>query len=140
MELVVSPVGIVRCVYGDAFDLHALGCPQIRRASAVEPDEAGRWWIDLSPVGGPRRIGPYGRRADALSAEVVWLTEHWLIEPVQNSNLRSVNDAGLSRPDRDLDSIGSDRMPGSALRDATPDVTPLPERSSRTCAARGCSC
>jgi hypothetical protein len=53
MELIVSPDGVVRCIYGEDLDLHALGSPQIRRVSAVEPDEAGRWWADLSPVNGP---------------------------------------------------------------------------------------
>ena len=129
MELVVSLAGIVRCVYGEALDLHALGCPQIRRASAVEPDEAGRWWADLSLVGGPQ-LGPFGRRGDALSAEVAWLTEQWLLVPEQFLNPRSVNDAGCLRPDRDLDSVGNDRLPGSALRhQPPPGVTPLPERN-----------
>ncbi len=127
MELVVSPAGILRCVYGEQFDLHALGCPQIRRASAVEPDEPGKWWADLSPVSGPR-IGPFGRRGDALSAEVAWLTEHWLLAPEQFLNPRSVN-AGCLRPDRDLDSVGTDRLPGSALRAPPTDFKPILERN-----------
>jgi hypothetical protein len=127
MELVVSPAGIVRCAYGEDFDLHALGCPQIQRASAVEPDEQGKWWTDLSPVGGPRQ-GPFGRRGDALSAEVVWLTEHWLFVPEQFFNPRSVNE-GFCRPDRDLDSAGTHWLPGSPLRHLPPGVTPIPERN-----------
>jgi hypothetical protein len=129
MELVVSPVGVVRCVYGEALDLHALGCPQIRRASAVEPDEEGLWWADLSPVGGPK-LGPFLQRHDALSVEVAWLSENWLLDPEQFLNPRSVNDAGRLRPDRDLDLVGTDRLPGSALRhQPPPGVTPLPERN-----------
>jgi hypothetical protein len=128
MELVVSAGGIVRCVYGEDLDLHALGCPQIHRASCVEPDEAGRWWADLSPVDGPW-IGPFGRRGEALAAEVGWLTEHWLLGPEQFLNPRSVNE-GCLRPDRDLDSVGTDRMPGSALRAPPPDFKPIPERST----------
>jgi hypothetical protein len=137
MELIVSPDGIVRCVYGEALDLHALGCPQIRRASAVEPDEQGRWWVDLSQVGGPR-IGPFVRRGDAVSVEVAWLTEHWLPGPEQFSNPRSVNE-GFCRPDRDLDPVGTDRLPGSAVRASPPDFKSISERSSRPCAPRACS-
>jgi hypothetical protein len=128
MELVVSPDGIVRCVYGEDLDLHALGNPKIRRASAIEPDEQGQWWADLSPVNGPR-IGPFGRRGDALSAEVGWLTEHWLLGPEQFLNSRSVNEGSL-RPDRHLDSAGTDRLPGSPLCDQPPGITPTPERNS----------
>jgi hypothetical protein len=80
-ELVVSPVGVVRCVYVDDIDLHALGQAHIRRACTVEPDDAGRWWADLSPVGGPPRLGPFARRGDAVAAEVRWLAAQWLCRP-----------------------------------------------------------
>jgi hypothetical protein len=90
MELVVSPAGVVRCVYGELIDLHALGRPQIRRASAVEPDDDGAWWADLSPVGGPPRLGPFARRADAVAAEVAWLVSRWLTAGEPFSNLRSL--------------------------------------------------
>ena len=58
MRLVVDRGGAVRCLYGEAIDLAALGNVSIRRASHVEPDEQGRWWADLGPVGGPR-LGPF---------------------------------------------------------------------------------
>jgi hypothetical protein len=77
MHLVVEPGGKVRCVYGEAIDLHVLGPLHITRASTVEPDEEGRWWADLSPVGGPL-LGPFGRRGQALDAEQEWLIRHWL--------------------------------------------------------------
>lgn len=75
MELVVSPAGIVSLVYSESVDLSALGSPSIRRASHVEPDEAGQWWADLAPVAGPR-IGPFQVRSQALAAETAWLAEH----------------------------------------------------------------
>lgn len=78
MELVVSPGGIVRCVYGEELDLGVLGQMQIRRASSVEPDESGRWWAHLSPAGVPK-LGPFDRRSEALAAEVSWLTHHYLV-------------------------------------------------------------
>lgn len=80
MELLIRAGGEVRCVYGEAIDLHILGQPQITRASTVEPDEQGRWWADLSPVNGPR-LGPFRRRAQALDAEQQWLSRHWLTVP-----------------------------------------------------------
>ena len=51
MELVIRPNGKICCMYGEAIDLAALGKPEIRRASRVEPDELARWWADLAPVG-----------------------------------------------------------------------------------------
>jgi hypothetical protein len=77
MHLVVDPRGGVRGIYAEAVDLARLGEVALRRASHVEPDAAGRWWADLGPAGGPK-LGPFGRRSDALAAEVRWLVGHWL--------------------------------------------------------------
>jgi hypothetical protein len=77
MELVVNSRGEVRCLYGEEIDLSVLGQLSIRRASHVEPDADGRWWADLAPVGGPR-LGPFGRRTEALASEAEWLQTHWL--------------------------------------------------------------
>jgi hypothetical protein len=77
MNIVIAPDGAVRCVYGEAIDLRALGHLALRRASFVEPDEQGRWHADLSPVAGPV-LGPFGHRSEALTAEARWLDEHWL--------------------------------------------------------------
>jgi hypothetical protein len=78
MELVITPLGVVRCVYGEELDLRALGRPDIRRGSHVEPTNDGRWTADLAPVGGPV-LGPFEQRCSALDAEVAWLSEHWLV-------------------------------------------------------------
>jgi hypothetical protein len=78
MELRIDPRGQVVCVYGEAIDLAALGAVVIRRASYVEPDPKGKWWADLSPVGGPP-LGPFARRSEALAAEAGWLEAHWLV-------------------------------------------------------------
>jgi hypothetical protein len=78
MQLVVTSTGQVRCLYSEAIDLASLGVPTIRRASHVEPDEAGRWHADLRPLGGPV-LGPYDRRSEALQAEERWIEEHWLV-------------------------------------------------------------
>ena len=80
MQLRVEADGAVRCIYAEAIDLAALGALTIRRASHVEPDEQGRWWADLAPVGGPR-LGPFPSRTPALGAERAWLEEHWLSGP-----------------------------------------------------------
>ena len=80
MQLVIEKGGRVRGIYGEAIDLAALGPARITRASHVEPDDEGGWLADLSPVGGPV-LGRFGRRSDALEAEVTWLEVNWLICP-----------------------------------------------------------
>jgi hypothetical protein len=77
MQMVIDATGRVRCLYGEAIDLAALGELTIRRASHVEPDGEGRWWADLSPVQGPR-LGPFALRSHALEAERRWLEAHRL--------------------------------------------------------------
>lgn len=72
MQLIVQPDGVIRCLYDELIDLTALGQPQIRRASFVEPDAEGQWHADLSPVGGPS-LGPFSCRSAALTAEREWL-------------------------------------------------------------------
>ena len=78
IQIVIAPDGTARCVYGEDLDLRLLGEVQIRRASHVEPGAAGRWWADLSPVGGPR-LGGFEVRSEALEAEAAWLAAHWLV-------------------------------------------------------------
>jgi hypothetical protein len=77
MQLVILPDGTVRCVYAEVLELSVLGPPVIARASHVEPDAAGHWHADLSPVAGPV-LGPFLCRSVALSAEREWLETHWL--------------------------------------------------------------
>jgi hypothetical protein len=76
MQLRIDSQGEVTCVYDEVIDLTALGRLTIRRASSVEPDDTGRWWADLAPVGGPR-LGPFGHRSKALTAERAWLETNW---------------------------------------------------------------
>ena len=78
MNLIVDVNGNAHAIYSEAIDLSVLGTLAIRRASHVEPDEGGRWWADLAPIGGPR-LGPFDRRSVALTAEVHWLDDHWLV-------------------------------------------------------------
>jgi len=77
MQLVISPDGTTRCLYGEAIDLPTLGQVTINRGSHVEPDDQGQWWADMAPVSGPR-LGPHTRRSEALQAEVAWLEANWL--------------------------------------------------------------
>ena len=77
MQLVIQPDGSVRCVYGETIDLQSLGNLNIARGSHVEPNSAGEWFADLSPVAGPR-LGPFSKRSEALDAETEWLEHHWL--------------------------------------------------------------
>jgi hypothetical protein len=76
MELVVDSRGQVVALYGEQIDLGSLGTLAFRRAGHVEPDDEGRWWVDLQPLNGPR-WGPFDRRSAALIAEEAWIAA-WL--------------------------------------------------------------
>ncbi len=80
MDLIILPDGMVRAVYAEEIDLGVLGRPVIKRASHVEPDAAGCWIADLSPVSGPV-LGPFLNRSVALEAEQAWLEANWLTRP-----------------------------------------------------------
>ena len=82
MHLMIDPTGALWCVYSEEIDLAAIGALEISRASHVEPDDHGRWFADLSPVGGSS-LGPYERRSQALEAERQWLDQHWLTPSVR---------------------------------------------------------
>ena len=73
MKLTIEPTGEVRAIYTEEIDLQALGSMRVRRGSHVEPDEAGKWYADLSPVSGPI-LGPFPLRSQALAAEIGWLS------------------------------------------------------------------
>ncbi len=79
MQIIITLTGSIRCVYDEAIDLVALGRPEIRRGSHVEPDEQGRWIADMGVVDGPV-LGPFALRSEALEAERAWLEQHWLIQ------------------------------------------------------------
>lgn len=70
-----APDGTCRFIYDDALaDIaQEIGPLVIRRASHVEPTNDGQWAADMTPVGGPSRLGPYSRREVALAAERDWL-------------------------------------------------------------------
>ena len=77
MQLLITPNGVTRCLYDEAIDLETLGRLHIARGSHVEPDHAGHWFADMSPVDGPN-LGPFHCRSQALAAERTWLEMHWL--------------------------------------------------------------
>ncbi len=75
MKLIITKDGVLGGVYGEAINLSALGAPEIRRASHVEPDQDGQWTANLAPVGGPL-LGPFPFRSEALKAERDYLEKH----------------------------------------------------------------
>jgi hypothetical protein len=77
MDLVISPCGVVRCIYSETLDLCAFGRLDITRASHVEPDGLGGWLVDLTPTNGPT-LRPFRLRSSALTAEREWLEQNWL--------------------------------------------------------------
>lgn len=78
IELIILPCGAATCIYSEELPLSQLGRLSITRASHVEPNAAGQWMADLSPVAGPM-LGPFANRTEALAAEVDWLRRHWLL-------------------------------------------------------------
>jgi hypothetical protein len=84
MNLYFRPDGSAQCLYGEHISLAALGQLDIKRASHVEPDphNPGKWYADLSPVGGPMMAG-FESRAAALAAEERWLNARMRVEHVQ---------------------------------------------------------
>ncbi|MFN3152914.1 hypothetical protein [Bremerella sp.] len=80
MQIVIAPNGNGKCVYAELVDLRSIGKLAIQRGSNVEPNCDGSWYVDLSPVQGPR-VGPFSQRSQALEAERRWLEEHWLAQP-----------------------------------------------------------
>lgn len=77
MVLRVYPDGIIRALHDDRLNLADIGRFRVARASWVEPDPNGKWWVDLDNSRGPI-LGPYSTRAEALRAEVTWLERHRL--------------------------------------------------------------
>lgn len=75
-RLSVAADGTVQFVYSDELKplAAALGTPETKRASHVEPD-GDEWFVDLSPSGGPKVTG-FATRAAALGYEVDWLNKN----------------------------------------------------------------
>ncbi|WZO99365.1 hypothetical protein EP7_000970 [Isosphaeraceae bacterium EP7] len=63
--------GTVRAIYAEVIDPAALGPLQIRRASRLEPDDAGPWTADRGPI-----LVPFILRGEAIRAEVARLSTH----------------------------------------------------------------
>lgn len=78
LRIVFNEDGTVSGVFKDEHReiFEALGIGMVNRASHVEPDDQGNWWVDLSPVGGPKNIGPFTERQDALNFEVKELEKY----------------------------------------------------------------
>lgn len=77
MDIFINGDGSMQFVHDDDLaEALSGGVTVTRRASHVEPDEQGRWMVDLSPVGGPL-VGPFSRRDAALAWEVEWLTQQF---------------------------------------------------------------
>ncbi len=78
IDMMIDRDGNVRMIYDESIDAHAIGKVEIRRGSHVEPTPEGGWMADLSPVAGPM-LGPFGKRSQAIDAEVAWLRAYWLV-------------------------------------------------------------
>lgn len=76
MQIVIRPNGLIQSIYDESLDLSCFGPLCIQRASHVEPNGKGQWFVDLAPVSGPQ-LGPFCLRSRALLAEQVWLELNW---------------------------------------------------------------
>ncbi len=76
MELVISfnDDGSVQSLYNEKLDFEEIGNLTIKRASYVEPDENGNWYVDLKPING-KTLGPFKKRSEALKAEHKYINE-----------------------------------------------------------------
>lgn len=74
MQVRVDGQGKVRFIYDEKLieRFKDKGKVSIKRASYVEPNEDGSWYVDLGPVKGPRVEG-FKTRSDALAYEVEYL-------------------------------------------------------------------
>lgn len=77
-RLLIKPDGTLQFIYSDSLQAiaKAVGQPETRRASHVEPDGDG-WSADMSPSGGPKLTG-FATRKAALDAEVEWIEQNVL--------------------------------------------------------------
>ena len=75
MILAIATDGTVRSLYTETLDLAQIGTMTIKRASHVEPDEAGNWFAEM--VEGPT-LGPFPTRSAALAAEVEYIERNTL--------------------------------------------------------------
>ena len=100
LELFIAADGTAKCLYGETLNLSSLGSLHIKRASHVEPDDRGRWMVDLSPVDGPT-LGPYLTRSHALSVEAEWLLRHRMASLGQGEPFPSAKSSGDSLPPDD---------------------------------------
>lgn len=81
LSLRVDSNGNVTFVYHDKLKqvLKCLGAMNVFRASHVEPDENGEWFVDIPPLDGKYQgefLGPFKFREQALKAEVKWLKKN----------------------------------------------------------------
>lgn len=84
----ILPDGSVKYIYTDNLNgMLEIGNPHIKRASHVEPGPDSKWYVDLSPSGGPSNLNPngYEKREDALKAEHDWLVNNLYGINIQNN-------------------------------------------------------
>lgn len=69
----VTPRGRMMFLYQEKVNLEQEGrIESVVRASDVEPDERGEWWVTIRNQQ-RTKLGPFRRRSEALKAEVDWL-------------------------------------------------------------------
>lgn len=72
----VTPRGRMIFLYQEKVNLEQEGVVEsVVRASDVEPDERGEWWVTIRNRE-RTTLGPFRKRSQALNAEVAWLEKN----------------------------------------------------------------
>lgn len=68
IKLQITSAGGIAMLHDDAIDLREFGKPEISRASHVEPDSSGLWYVQSAKTGEIIKSG-FDTRAEALAFE-----------------------------------------------------------------------
>lgn len=77
MNIKFDKNGMAQFLYTEKLDLSLLGTVMdIKRVASVEPQGA-QWIVKISNK--PIILGPFGKRSDAIKAEVEWIEKNLLL-------------------------------------------------------------
>ncbi len=69
--------GRIQYIYNEDLNINNIGKVDIKRASRVEPDKDGKWYVDLSLIGG-KKINGFNKRSEAIKYEIDWIEKNIL--------------------------------------------------------------
>lgn len=69
--------GEIQYIYNEDLNINDIGKVNIKRVSKVEPDKDGKWYVDLSLIGG-EKINGFNKRSNAIKYEIDWIEKNIL--------------------------------------------------------------